>query len=76
MADVTIPENLWPEGNSGVLTTWLYDDGATVTKGDLIAEVMSEKTQFEIEAPESGSLSIKVKVEQEISAGDVIATVD
>jgi pyruvate/2-oxoglutarate dehydrogenase complex dihydrolipoamide acyltransferase (E2) component len=76
MVDVTIPEGLWPEENTGVLTTWLYEDGDAVSAGDLIAEVMSEKVQFEIEAPASGRLTIKTAAEEEVTTGMVIATLD
>ena len=40
----------------GKLVTWLRSDGATVSEGDAVAEVETEKALFEIEAPRSGIL--------------------
>ena len=39
--------------NEGVLTRWLVDDGATVTQGEPLYELESEKSVQEVEAPAS-----------------------
>jgi pyruvate/2-oxoglutarate dehydrogenase complex dihydrolipoamide acyltransferase (E2) component len=46
--------------NEGVLTRWLVDDGATVTQGEPLYELESEKSVQEVEAPASGQLRIVV----------------
>jgi pyruvate/2-oxoglutarate dehydrogenase complex dihydrolipoamide acyltransferase (E2) component len=46
--------------NEGVLTRWLVDDGATVTAGEPLYELESEKSLQEVEAPASGTLRIAV----------------
>jgi pyruvate/2-oxoglutarate dehydrogenase complex dihydrolipoamide acyltransferase (E2) component len=46
--------------NEGVLTRWLVDDGATVTQGEPLYELESEKSVQEVEAPASGRLRIVV----------------
>ncbi len=44
--------------NEGVLTRWLVDDGATVTQGQPLYELESDKSLQEVEAPASGRLKI------------------
>ena len=46
--------------NEGVLTRWLVDDGATVTQGQPLYELESDKSLQEVEAPASGGLKIIV----------------
>lgn len=75
-SDVRVPENLWEGDTEGVITAWLVDDGAMVAQGDLIAEVMVEKAQYEIEAPVSGRLGIAKQEDEVVAKGAVIATVE
>lgn len=51
-------------------------DGAEVAAGDLVAEIMSEKAQFEIEAPVAGVLKILEDEDAVIAKGAVIAQVE
>ncbi|WP_089868766.1 2-oxo acid dehydrogenase subunit E2 [Halogranum rubrum] len=44
------------EMKSGTITRWVVDEGETVEKGDVVAEIESEKTAAEIEAREAGVL--------------------
>jgi pyruvate/2-oxoglutarate dehydrogenase complex dihydrolipoamide acyltransferase (E2) component len=46
--------------NEGVLTRWLVDDGATVTQGQPLYELESDKSLQEVEAPASGRLKVIV----------------
>src|SRR5512142_3133349 len=41
---------------SGVLVSWLKHDGETVSKGEPIMEIETDKVTVEIEAPASGRL--------------------
>ena len=42
---------------------------------DLLAEIMVEKVQFEIRAPDAGRLTVLRGVDDIVSKGDVIARV-
>ena len=73
MSLITIEKDLWEDDLEGVITAWLFDDGDRVAAGDVVAEVMVEKAQYEITAGDSGVLSIRVAVEVPVKPGDVIA---
>lgn len=73
---ISIPEDLWEEDTEAVITSWLVSEGASVSKGTLIAEVMCEKVQYEIEAPAAGVIKILKEVDEIVSKGDVIGTVE
>ena len=74
--EISIPNDLWDEDKEAVLANWLFDDGARVEEGALIAEVMMEKTQFEIRAPASGTLRIKVTKDDIVARGTVIGSLE
>lgn len=74
--EITIPEDLWEGDTEGVITAWLVSDGAEVSQGDLVAEVMVEKAQYEIEAPASGRLSITKDEDEVVSKGTTIASLE
>ena len=40
----------------GTIVRWLKKEGDTVAKGEILAEVETEKVNFEIVAPEAGTL--------------------
>jgi len=42
---------------SGKLLSWLVEEGAAVNKGDLLAEVETDKAVAEVEAPSAGTLA-------------------
>ena len=75
MADVIVPVDLWEEDTQGVLLTWLFDDGDQVDAGDMLAEVMVDKAQFEIASPCSGKLRIVRAVDDPVDKGDIIGAV-
>ena len=50
--------------------------GAEVGQGDLVAEIMSEKAQFEIEAPCAGVLKILEEEDAVIAKGATIGLVE
>lgn len=74
--DVVVGLGTWSEGDEGVVVTWQFRDGATVSEGSTIVEVMQEKVQIEIEAPASGTLKILAPADEIISHGTVIATIE
>ncbi len=73
---IVIADDLWEGDAEAVITSWLASDGAEVAAGDLVAEVMSEKAQFEIEAPVAGVLKIIEEEDAVIAKGAVIGQVE
>lgn len=73
---ITVPEDLWEGDGEGVITAWLVDDGREVSQGDLVAEVMVEKAQYEIEAPAAGVLTIAKQEDEVVAKGTAIANLD
>jgi len=59
----------------GTLSEWLVGDGETVTKGQAIASVESDKASYELEAPAGGILKHVVAVGDEVPVGDNVALV-
>lgn len=58
----------------GVLISWLKSDGESVSKGDLLFEVETDKAVIEIESPGSGILSnVSASAGNKVPIGQVIA---
>ena len=76
MTEVIIPEDMWDEDLEGVIVTWIYKTGATVTEGDVLCEVMVEKSQSDLLAPASGVLTIVEKAEAIVKRGQIIARIE
>lgn len=72
--NIIIPDNLWDTDSEAVITTWLIEDGAIVTKGALLVEIMTEKIQHEIESPTGGTIRIIKHADDIVDKGDVIGT--
>lgn len=61
---------------TGTLLRWIKREGETVTKGEPLMEVATDKTDIEIEAPASGVLrNVTAKEGDEIPVGQVIALI-
>lgn len=75
MTDVTVPAGLWDENDEAAISAWLYPDGDVVAEGAVIAEVMVEKSSFEILAPSSGILRILAAAETTVRAGEIVARI-
>jgi pyruvate/2-oxoglutarate dehydrogenase complex dihydrolipoamide acyltransferase (E2) component len=60
----------------GIVTEWTMEVGDTVEEGDIIAEIETHKSVFELEAPVSGTL-LKILVEpgQSVPVNDPIAVI-
>jgi pyruvate/2-oxoglutarate dehydrogenase complex dihydrolipoamide acyltransferase (E2) component len=74
--NIIVPNDLWEEDIEAVITMWLTSDGNPVNKGDLVAEVMAEKIQYEIFSPADGTLSIVQEPDEVVKKGDVIGTIE
>lgn len=59
----------------GVLTEWLVQDGASVSAGDPVYLLETDKSETEIEAPIDGTLSIKAQAGETYSVGTVVGEV-
>ena len=73
--EVVIPNDLWEEDDEAVITSWLVSDGASVSEGDMVAELMVAKIQYELLAPASGTLSILKEIDDVVAKGDCVATI-
>jgi pyruvate/2-oxoglutarate dehydrogenase complex dihydrolipoamide acyltransferase (E2) component len=60
----------------GTISEWLVEDGATVQEGQVIYALEAEKAVQEIEAPASGTLTIKVQVGEEAEVGTVVGVIE
>ena len=75
ITDILVPQEMWGDSLEGVVLTWIYKDGATVAKGQPIAEVMVEKAQLEVVAPASGRLTILAAPETVIGRDFVVGRI-
>lgn len=74
--DIVVPREMWGETLEGVVVTWLYKDGATVSAGQPIAEVLLDKAQVEVVAPASGKLEILAAPETVIGRDHAIGRIE
>ena len=66
--------NLGHDIESGKLISWVKKVGDQVVKGDVIAEVETEKVTLEVEAFDEGTLvEIVLQEDSDGATGDVIA---
>lgn len=78
IVQVTVPD-VWGDDKSkeGVVINWFYSPGAKVEQGDVLAEGMVEKVNFEIEAPASGVLvRVLAPVDTPVLPGTAIAEIE
>jgi pyruvate/2-oxoglutarate dehydrogenase complex dihydrolipoamide acyltransferase (E2) component len=76
MTDITVPADFWESEDEGVILTWVYQSGANVEKGALLAELMVEKAQLELVSPASGKLTILAPPDTVVRKGTVIGRID
>jgi pyruvate/2-oxoglutarate dehydrogenase complex dihydrolipoamide acyltransferase (E2) component len=58
--------------NEGTIAEWLVDDGARVERGDELLTLETEKTAYEVEAPEAGFFKILVPAGETLDCGSVL----
>lgn len=61
--------------NEATLAEWMVQDGATVTQGQPLYAIESEKSVQEIEAPASGMLKILAATGEVYEVGAVLAEI-
>lgn len=74
-AEIKIPSDLWEGDAEAVVTAWLVGGGAAVEEGQLLAEIMVEKVQYEIRSPAKGTVTIQKDADDIVQKGSVIGTV-
>jgi len=63
--------------DEGTIDEWLVETGTTVTRGDVLAMIETDKTNVEMEALVSGTLvEITAAVGAVVKVGDVIAYIE
>lgn len=72
---IIVPMDLWEEDEEAVLTAWLVDNDSEVSIGQLVAEIMVEKIQYEITSTCEGIISIICEEDDVVNKGSVIAEV-
>jgi pyruvate dehydrogenase E2 component (dihydrolipoamide acetyltransferase) len=75
MSEVNMPK-LSDTMEEGTVIEWKKKTGDAVKKGDVLAEVESDKASFELEADADGVLSIVVDAGKPVPVGDLIANID
>lgn len=76
MAEITMP-NLSDTMEDGVVLRWLKSIGEAVAKGEVVAEIETDKATMELESLEDGVLSeIHVEEGQRASVGQPMAVID
>jgi 2-oxoglutarate dehydrogenase E2 component (dihydrolipoamide succinyltransferase) len=61
---------------SGVLSGWLKQNGDTVSDGEPIFSLETDKISTEVPAPASGKLQIMVAAGEEVKIGQIVAMID
>ncbi|KKD59855.1 biotin attachment protein [Grimontia sp. AD028] len=73
--EIKIANDLWEEDEEGVITTWFVSNGGDIEKGEVVAEVMVQKIQYEIFSPATGQVTIIKKPDETVNKGDIIGLV-
>jgi pyruvate dehydrogenase E2 component (dihydrolipoamide acetyltransferase) len=61
----------------GTLSEWRVGEGATVTQGEPIADIVTDKVEAELEAPIAGVLTTQcVEAGDVVAVGDVVAIIE
>jgi len=78
VADVRVPEGLWDVAKipEGVVANWFFGDGSRIEEGATLAEVVAEKSSFDITAPAAGTLRIVVPKDGVVTPGSVIGRIE
>lgn len=74
MTEVLLPK-IGFSMNEGVLTRWLVEDGATVSAGQPLYELESDKSVQEIESPAAGTLRIAVAIGDTYPVGTLLGEI-
>ena len=74
--NITMPA-LSPTMEEGTLAKWLVKEGDTVSSGDIIAEIETDKATMEVPSSDAGIVkSVEIKVGDKVSEGDLILKIE
>jgi pyruvate/2-oxoglutarate dehydrogenase complex dihydrolipoamide acyltransferase (E2) component len=73
--EVSVPE-IGESVTEGTITAWLKKDGDRVAEGEDLFELETDKATLAIPSPGSGVLSIQVQDGNDVSVGQVVATLE
>jgi pyruvate/2-oxoglutarate dehydrogenase complex dihydrolipoamide acyltransferase (E2) component len=78
VADIVVPEALWDTNRvpEGIVANWFVRDGSAVQAGTTVAELMVEKTTYEIDAPAAGRITILIPKDGAVRPGAVIGRIE
>lgn len=62
--------------NEGVLAEWLVADGSTVTEGQPLYSLESDKSTNEVDAPVSGTLRVLKEIGETYEVGTVLGVIE
>jgi pyruvate dehydrogenase E2 component (dihydrolipoyllysine-residue acetyltransferase) len=72
--EITVPAWTESEADEGFIANWFVSDGATVRDGEVLGELMVEKSTIEITAPQDGTIqNIRLHRTDVVKPGMVIA---
>ncbi|MFA5663398.1 biotin/lipoyl-containing protein [Castellaniella sp.] len=73
---ISVPE-LANDFQSGTLVAWRKAVGDTVQPGDVVAEIMTDKVNLEIESPHAGTIkALLVEIDDTVDVGQDIITLE
>ncbi len=73
--EIRIPK-IGMSASSMTLAAWMFGDGETVSQGDIIYTVETDKTTVEVEAQASGILKVIGEVGEEYAVGTLVGTIE
>lgn len=74
--NITVPQ-LGPNMHEATFVTWLKVAGDSVQQGDIIAEVMTDKVNIDVEAPATGVLvELAVEPDQLLAVEGVLGVIE
>jgi 2-oxoglutarate dehydrogenase E2 component (dihydrolipoamide succinyltransferase) len=73
--EVVVPE-VGESVSSGILASWLKENGEQVSEGDELFELETDKATLAVPSPADGVLSIQVEEDTEVQVGQTVAVVD
>ena len=74
-SEIRIPK-LGMSATEMTLLEWMFGDGDTVAKGDIIYTVETDKSTTEVEAQESGTIRTTGQEGETYQVGDLIGTIE
>jgi pyruvate dehydrogenase E2 component (dihydrolipoamide acetyltransferase) len=75
MAEIVVMPKIGLTAREALLKEWLVQEGDTVSEGDLLFEIETDKIASEVESPASGVLLRRIEPDVTVSVGSPIAVI-